>query len=92
LRLLQTFLVAALTNSYYGLWTNGTFHALEEGKPRKASRRKARQQWLSLIPNTHEGYITWEQFERVQLAIGENMRGRFGCTAVAGSVPITCNK
>jgi len=69
-----------LTNpAYAGAYAYGrTEHSTryEEGKPRKASRRKARQQWLSLIPNTHEGYITWDQFERVQLAIGENMRGR----------------
>ena len=69
-----------LTNpAYAGAYAYGrTEHSTryEEGKPRKASRRKARRQWLSLIPNTHEGYITWDQFERVQLAIGENMRGR----------------
>ena len=29
-----------------------------------------------LIPNTHEGYVSWEQFEQVQLAIGNDMRGR----------------
>ena len=51
-----------LTNpAYAGAYAYGrTEHSTryEEGKPRKASRRKARQQWLSLIPNTHEGYIT----------------------------------
>src|SRR5467141_1932473 len=46
-----------LTNpAYAGAYAYGrTEHSTryEEGMPRKASRRKARKQWLSLIPNTH---------------------------------------
>jgi hypothetical protein len=30
---------------------------------------------LSLIPGAHEGYITWEQFERIQQMASENFRG-----------------
>ena len=83
-----------LTNpAYAGAYAYGrTEHSTryEEGRPRKASRRKARQQWLSLIPNTHEGYITWDQFERVQLAIGENMRGREHSGAVQSGSALLC--
>src|SRR3954462_6820972 len=25
-------------------------------------RRKARNEWLALKPNTHEGYVSWERF------------------------------
>jgi DNA invertase Pin-like site-specific DNA recombinase len=68
-----------LTNpAYGGAYAYGrTEHSTryEEGKPRRASRRKARAEWLALIPNTHEGYISWEQFEEIQRAIGGNVRG-----------------
>ncbi len=68
-----------LTNpAYGGAYAYGrTEHSTryEEGKPRPASRRKARHEWLALIPNTHEGYISWERFEEIQRAIGGNVRG-----------------
>jgi Recombinase zinc beta ribbon domain len=47
----------------------------ENGEPRKGSRRKPREQWLALIPNAHEGYVSWEQFEQIQQAIASNDRG-----------------
>ena len=47
----------------------------ENGEPRKSSRRKPRERWLALIPNAHEGYVSWEQFEQIQQAIASNERG-----------------
>jgi len=47
----------------------------EDGQPRIASRRKPRAQWLVLIPNAHEGYVSWEEFERIQHAMAGNVRG-----------------
>ena len=47
----------------------------EEGKPRCSIRRRPREQWLALIPNTHEGYVSWEEFERIRQARAENVRG-----------------
>jgi DNA invertase Pin-like site-specific DNA recombinase len=44
----------------------------EKGKPRHISRRKPRERWLTLIPNAHEGYVSWEEFERIQQMIREN--------------------
>jgi DNA invertase Pin-like site-specific DNA recombinase len=46
------------------------------GEPRLGHRRKPRNQWLALIPNAHEGYVSWEQFERIQEAISRNVLGR----------------
>jgi DNA invertase Pin-like site-specific DNA recombinase len=46
------------------------------GEPRRGIRRKPREQWLALIPNTHEGYVSWEEFERIQQAMAENVRGQ----------------
>jgi DNA invertase Pin-like site-specific DNA recombinase len=45
------------------------------GEPRLRHRRKPRNQWLALIPNTHEGYVSWEQFERIREAISGNVLG-----------------
>jgi DNA invertase Pin-like site-specific DNA recombinase len=68
-----------LTNpAYGGAYAYGrTEHSTryEEGKPRRASRRKGRDEWLALIPHTHEGYISWERFEEIQRSISCNVRG-----------------
>ena len=47
----------------------------EDGEPRQGSRRRARQEWLSLIPNAHEGYVSWEMFEKIRSMIADNNRG-----------------
>ena len=54
----------------------------DDGQPRKAVRRKSRDQWLVLIPNAHEGYVSWEQFERIRQTISQNLPQR----AQAGAV------
>src|ERR1700724_2993173 len=54
--------------------TEHTIH-YESGEPRKSSRRKPREQWLVLIRNAHEGYVSWERFEQIQQAIASNDRG-----------------
>jgi hypothetical protein len=54
---------------YGGAYTYGkTEHTVryEGGQPRRQSRRKPREQWLAMIPNAHEGYISWEEFEHIQ--------------------------
>jgi DNA invertase Pin-like site-specific DNA recombinase len=35
-------------------------------------RRKPREEWLALIPESHEGYITWEEFQRVGRLLAAN--------------------
>jgi len=42
------------------------------GKPRHLCRRKPREHCLALILGAHEGYVTWEEFERIASAIWEN--------------------
>jgi Recombinase len=66
------------TPAYGGAYAYGrTEHTTQyqDGQPRHGSRRKPRKEWLVLMPNTHEGYVSWEQFEQIQLAIGDNVRG-----------------
>ncbi|WP_168788267.1 recombinase family protein [Paraburkholderia aromaticivorans] len=67
-----------LTNPVYGGAyaygkTECTVH-YEAGEPRKRDRRKPRDQWLALIPNAHDGYVEWNEFERIQGAIHANVR------------------
>jgi DNA invertase Pin-like site-specific DNA recombinase len=45
------------------------------GETSSRRRRKPRERWLSLIPGTHEGYLSWEEFERIQQMVSENIRG-----------------
>jgi DNA invertase Pin-like site-specific DNA recombinase len=63
---------------YGGAYTYGKTEQLvryDGGKPRHLCRRKPREQWLALIPGAHEGYVSWEEFERITGAIRENMPG-----------------
>ena len=36
-------------------------------------RRKARSEWLALMPNTHEGYISWEKAEAIRKMVSSNI-------------------
>ena len=68
-----------LTNPIYGgAYTYGKSEQIlqyEEGEPRASRRRRPRDEWLALIPQAHEGYVSWEEFERIQRAMAENLRG-----------------
>ncbi|MGZ3269222.1 MAG: recombinase family protein [Burkholderiales bacterium] len=64
----------------------------EAGIERKQDRRKPRDQWLALIPGTHEGYVDWARYESIQRAISGNLQvasrslgaAREGTALVAG--------
>lgn len=36
-------------------------------------RRKARSEWLALMPNAHEGYVSWERFEAIRTMVSSNV-------------------
>ena len=64
--------------AYGGAYTYGKTEHLtgyEGAKPRHLCRRKPREQWLALIPGAHEGYVRWEEFQRIECAIRENTQG-----------------
>jgi DNA invertase Pin-like site-specific DNA recombinase len=42
------------------------------GQPRKRSMRKPRDEWSVLIPEHHEGYVTWDVYLRVQKMLSGN--------------------
>lgn len=65
-----------LTNpAYGGAYAYGRRESLtvyENGKTIQRTRRRAQSRWVALIPETHEGYVSWEQFDRVQRTITSN--------------------
>jgi hypothetical protein len=36
-------------------------------------RRKAREEWLALIPDSHEGYVSWERAEAIRKMVSDNV-------------------
>jgi Recombinase zinc beta ribbon domain len=43
-----------------------------------AIRRKARTNWLALMPNAHEGYVSWERAEAIRKIVSSNIpTGRY---------------
>jgi hypothetical protein len=53
---------------YAGAYAYGkTEHTTQydHGQPRRRSRRKPKDQWWALIPDTHEGYLGWKQFQEI---------------------------
>ena len=43
-----------------------------DGHPRRRSIAKPREQWSVLIPEHHEGYISWDVYRRIQRMLAEN--------------------
>jgi DNA invertase Pin-like site-specific DNA recombinase len=68
-----------LTNPIYGgAYAYGKTEAVtayKNGQARRACRRKSPEQWLALIPEAHEGYISWDEFQKIQQMLAENVQG-----------------
>lgn len=68
-----------LTNpAYGGAYAYGKTEAVTSyanGQARRGHRRKDPQQWLALIPGAHEGYIGWDEFQKIQQSLAENVQG-----------------
>jgi len=61
--------------AYGGAYSYGKTERLtgyEGSRTHSICRRKPRERWLALIPGAHEGYVTWEEFERIQRAVEQN--------------------
>ena len=71
-----TTIYSILSNPVYaGAYAYGkTEHTTQydHGQPRRRSRRKPKDQWWALIPDAHEGYISWKQFEEIQQMMTNN--------------------
>jgi DNA invertase Pin-like site-specific DNA recombinase len=68
-----------LTNPIYGgAYAYGKTEAVTSyvnGQARRGHRQRCPQQWLALIPEAHEGYISWEEFQKIQQMLDENVQG-----------------
>jgi hypothetical protein len=65
-----------LTNPAYG----GTYAYGRTGRTTREGASRGRrcrppEEWVALIPNKHEGYISWEEFQQIQERIAANCRG-----------------
>jgi hypothetical protein len=54
----------------YGKTERVTFY--QNGLSVQRTRRRPRDRWVALIPGAHEGYVGWENFERIQKMIISN--------------------
>ena len=68
-----------LTNPVYaGAYAYGkteTVVGYVDSKSRRAHRRKHPEKWLALIPEAHEGYISWQEFQSIQQMLADNVQG-----------------
>jgi DNA invertase Pin-like site-specific DNA recombinase len=79
-----------LTNPIYAgaySWGRSTHRVrIEEGRKRIThGHRRTRAEWPIFIADHHEGYISWEQYERNQRVMADNANSK-GLTAVRGSI------
>ena len=65
-----------LTNpAYGGAYAYGrteTVTCYDKGISVQRTRRRPRERWIALIPDAHEGYVSWGEFERIQKMISSN--------------------
>ncbi len=47
---------------------------------RSGIRRKSRDEWLALIPGTHEGYVSWERAGAIRKMMNDNVPTQVGIT------------
>ena len=57
---------------YAGAFAYGRCHTLRTVDGHTRLRRMPRDEWVTLIPGTHAGYISWEEFERNQVRLHES--------------------
>jgi DNA invertase Pin-like site-specific DNA recombinase len=75
-----------LTNPVYGgayAWgKTETVTSFKDGASIICTRDRPRDRWIALIPGAHEGYVSWENFERIQKTIIGN---RLSCGEPSGA-------
>lgn len=59
---------------YGGAYAYGkTASGMGYGAAGVKTRRKARADWLALMPNAHEGYVSWEKAEAIRIMVSSNV-------------------
>jgi DNA invertase Pin-like site-specific DNA recombinase len=79
--------------TYGGAYVYGrteTTVVIEHGEVRRSQVRKPRARWSVLIPSHHDGYITWDVFERISTMITRNSQawGSAGPGAAKGGASL----
>jgi DNA invertase Pin-like site-specific DNA recombinase len=59
---------------YAGAFAYGRRRNRKTPDGKVTSHRLPREEWTALIPDTHPGYLTWEQFEQNLRTLAENAR------------------
>lgn len=59
---------------YAGAYVFGSTRQRKLGDGHVKTRHLSREEWTVFIPGAHEGYITWEEFERNRSRLKENAR------------------
>ena len=58
---------------YGGAYAYGKSRSVPRYDGRSGIRHKARDEWLALIPDAHEGYVSWERAEEIRKMLSENV-------------------
>lgn len=58
---------------YGGAYAYGKSRSVPGYDGRSGIRRKTRDEWLALIPDAHEGYISWERAEEIRKMVSDNV-------------------
>ncbi len=61
---------------YAGAFFHGRTRWCRSRNGGKTCRRLPLEEWYALLPETHAGYITWEQYQRNQQGLRENAMAR----------------
>lgn len=58
---------------YGGAYAYGKSRSVRGYDGRSGICRKARDEWLALIPDAHEGYVSWERAEEIRKMVSDNV-------------------
>jgi hypothetical protein len=72
---------------YAGAFVYGRYRTVPTASAKRTKRvlKVAREDWPVLIQNVHPGYIPWDEFERNQVTLRQNVAGFSPCSR--GTVP-----
>ena len=57
---------------YAGAYALGRTRQRKLGNGRRITHRLPRAEWTVLLPDTHEGYLSWDEFEENQCRLHAN--------------------
>jgi hypothetical protein len=60
---------------YAGAFAYGRTRTVYNAKLKSVQQKMPRSDWQVLIPQAHEGYISWDEFERNQTSLEQNAVG-----------------